>query len=227
MAIDHYPENGQPVENRADEKEAEVSGLPEETKERKHKKSKKFIIAAVIVLLVAAAAAAIGVVQFRKKEAEKLRQEYSENLELISVTMLSGAGDAEKCGNLIKKVWYNSIYEERDSTTDQYTRPYGYFVSDFNDALVNLFVDSDFNGQIEAIEENQELVKSLMKELKNPPEEFEDAYEALAGFYEAYLAFTNLVISPSGSLQTFSSNFNDADSKVFNCYKTMELYLED
>ena len=33
-----------------------------------------------------------------------------------------------------KKVCYNAIYEERDDSTDKYTRPSGYFVSDFNDA---------------------------------------------------------------------------------------------
>lgn len=41
-----------------------------------------------------------------KKEAEeaaKRIEEYSANLELVTYSMLSGAGDAETCGNLIKK----------------------------------------------------------------------------------------------------------------------------
>ena len=40
--------------------------------------------------------------------------------------------DAESSANLIKQVWYNAIYEKRDDKTDKYTRPKGYFVSDFN-----------------------------------------------------------------------------------------------
>ena len=32
--------------------------------------------------------------------------------------MLEGASDAESSGNLIKKVWYNAIYEKRDIETD-------------------------------------------------------------------------------------------------------------
>ena len=140
--------------------------------------------------------------------------------------MLSGASDAESCGNLIKQVWYNAIYEERDSETDPYTRPNGYFVSDFNEALQNLFSDESFTDQIESIEDNQSTVQSLMKEMRNPPDEYEDAYEALSELYDAYINLTNLVTSPSGSLQTFSNDFNDADSETANCYNAMSLYLE-
>ena len=127
--------------------------------------------------------------------------------------------------NLIRQVWYNAIYEERDSTTDKYTRRKGYFVSDFNEALHNLFLDEDFSAQLESIEDNQSMVQLLMKELKNPPAEYEEAYDAVSEFYDAYVEFTNLVTSPSGSLQTFTTNFNDADSAVLNCYNAMSLYL--
>ena len=66
-----------------------------------------------------------------------------------------------------------------------------------------------------------------MKELRNPPKEYEDAYAALKDYYDEYLAFTNLVVDPSGSLQTFSNNFNNADSNTLNAYNAMKLYLED
>lgn len=186
------------------------------------KKSKKvFAIIAVAVIL---ALIAIGsIIQAQKQNAAKT---YGENLEEATYTMLSGASDAETCGNLIKQVWYNAIYEERDSETDAYTRPNGYFVSDFNEALQNLFSDASFNEQISSIEGNQSTVQSLMKNLKNPPQEYEEAYQKLSEFYDAYINFTNLVTSPSGSLQTFSSNFNDADSSVLNCFNAMSLYIE-
>ena len=62
--------------------------------------------------------------------------------------MLTGASEAESAGNLIKQVWYNAIYEEKDDDTDNYTRPEGSFVSDFNEALGNLFADSSFSSQM-------------------------------------------------------------------------------
>ncbi len=81
--------------------------------------------------------------------------------------------------------------------------------------------------KISGIEENQKTISSLMKELKNPPEEYEDAYEAISELYDAYISLTNLATDPSGSLQTFSNNFNDADSETLNCYNAMKLYLDD
>ena len=188
-----------------------------------------------MIMIAAAAAAVLAVVligngvrqQQLQARTQQLAEEYAANMEAASQTMLLGAIDAENTGNLIKSVWYNSIYEERDSETDKYTRPNGYFVSDFNDALANLFADSDFQDTIASIEPNQQLVSDLMKDLRNPPEEFEDAYEALGELYDAYTALTNLTTNPSGSLTTFSQDFNDADSEMANRYDTMSLYLND
>ena len=103
----------------------------------------------------------------------------------------------------------------------------GQQVSDFNDALSNLFTDSSFNSKISSIEDNQDTVNALMKQLKNPPEEYEDAYEAVSDLYDAYISLTNCATDPSGSLQTYSSTFSDADTNALNAYKAMELYLDD
>lgn len=77
------------------------------------------------------------------------------------------------------------------------------------------------------IEDNQDTVNALMKKLKNPPDEYKDAYDAVSDLYDAYISLTNCTTDPSGSLQTYSSTFNDADTNTLNAYKTMELYLDD
>ncbi len=226
------PNCGCPVENKSAEEAApqqvEVTGV------RMTKKSKKIIAIVAIIAVIVAVVSVVGVQVYKKQAAEKAAaeaqqasEEYASNLNLAVISMLSGASDAETCGNLIKSVWYNAIYEERDDSTDEYTRPNGYFVSDFNDALSNLFSDSSFASDISDIESNQDTVQDLMKNLKNPPEEYEDAYEAVNDMYDAYIAFTNLVTSPSGSLQTYSSNFNDADSEMLNTYNSAKVCLEN
>ena len=224
------PNCGCPVEelNASDKHEkpqkVEVTGV-------KVTKRVKVIIGIVVALLLVGGTIIFGVSQYQKKKAaEEYAQRvetYADNLESATDSMLTGASDAEACGNLIKQVWYNSIYEEIDDTTDKYTRPNGYFVSDFNDALANLSADTSFQNKISSIEDNQEKVSSLMRELKNPPKEYKDAYEAISELYDAYLSLTNLAIDPSGSLQTYSTNFNDADSETSNCYNGMKLYLDD
>ena len=66
-----------------------------------------------------------------------------------------------------------------------------------------------------------------MKTLKNPPAEYQEAYEKLNELYDSYFVLTNLAVSPTGSLQTFSSDFNDADMETEKCYKAMFKYLDD
>lgn len=217
---------GCPVEqlgNQAEPQKVEVTSV-------KITKRAKIIIGIVIAILIIGGATFFGINQYQKKKAEeayaKNVEEYLDNLQLATFTMLEGASDAESAGTLIKQVWYNAIYEKRDNKTDKYTRPDGYFVSDFNDALGNLFIEPNFVRKISNIEANQESVNSLMKELKNPPEEYKDAYEALSKLYEAYLSLTNLATNPTGSLQSFSDNFNAADTEALNCYNAMKLYLD-
>ena len=76
------------------------------------------------------------------------------------------------------------------------------------------------------LSKNQKAVQEKMKELQNPPEEQKEAYNAVKEYYDAYSEFVNLVLNPTGNLSTFTSSYNDADSKVYNCYKKMQIYFE-
>lgn len=189
------------------------------------KNPKKFVKLGILAAIVAVAIIVVVNLVQQANNAKRVK-EYGENLTQVSSTMLTGAAQAETCGNLVKQVWYNAIYKEADAETDEYTRPDGYFVSDFNTALSNLFADEEFTKDIEAIEDNQDTVRNMMKELTNPPEEYADAYEAVSDFYDSYLSFTNLVTNPSGSLTTFSQSFNAEDAETLNCYDAVKLYLE-
>ena len=64
-----------------------------------------------------------------------------------------------------------------------------------------------------------------MKELQNPPSDCKEAYESVKELYSAYLEFTGMVIDPSGSLQSFSNDFNSADSEITKCYNAAKTYL--
>ncbi len=172
---------------------------------------------------------AMRITQEQEVREENVRriQEYAANLQLVTDTMLSGAADAENCCNLIIEVWNNAIWEKEDDATDRYTKPHGDFVADFNDALDNLFADSEFCLQIDNISENQRTVNSIVGQLKNPPEEYKSAYETLSVYYDAYLTLTNMAINPAGSLNTFSEDFSDADTEFIHGYHLMEFYLQD
>ena len=184
--------------------------------------TKKHKILAIIVAVVILLSSIIG---FAVKGNKK--NKYYSNLETATSLMLSGAADAENACNLIKSVWYNTIYEEYDTKTDKYTLSNGYgFNNDFNDSLQALFSDQEFKNTITDIEVNQISVAGYMKNLQNPPEEYKEAYESIKKLYDSYLELTNLAVNPTGSLQTFSNNFNTADSETLQNYEAMKLYLD-
>lgn len=179
----------------------------------------------IIVVIVAAAVVVGGIFGFNayKKAKEK---EYFSNMSDISYEMLSSAAEAETAGGLVVNVWHNAIWENRDSKTNRYTMKNGKFVDDFNDALSALYTDKDFAKNIAEIKADQAEIDDLMQKLKNPPKKYQSAYNALKEYYDDYTKFANLVINPSGSLQTFSANFNAYDTQVLNSYNEMKFYLE-
>ena len=191
---------------------------PLATKKKKH-------TGLIVSLIVVAALIVVGTVGFfvnQKIEAAK----YYDNMESVTYLMLNGAADAETAGNLIKSVWFNAIYQEKDAETDKYTIINGKFVDDFNDALSNLFSDSDFVANISKVQDNQDQVTNLMKQLKNPPKAYEEAYGVLKVYYDNYLKMTKMVINPTGSLNTFSDDFNNIDTETVNSFEKMKLYLD-
>lgn len=187
---------------------------------QKQKKHKGAIISIIVFALIVISALGIGISQ----KAKELK--YYSNMEKVSFTMIDGAAKAENAGNLIKSVWYNAIFEERNSETDKYTMKNGKFVDNFNDALSELFADENFSNSISEIVTNQSDVANLMKQLKEPLKKYEEAYSVLKVYYDNYLKMTKIVINPTGSLNTFSEDFNTYDNNTGDSYKKMKLYLD-
>lgn len=209
--------------------------VPESEEQKRTRKKKKIIIFVIAILVVIFAIIAIACVvnitnQKKAKEAAASAEaarvqadnDYASNLELASFTMLTGASTAEEAGTLIHDVWYDTIFDEHNADTSKYTSGN----SDFNDSLSELFSDEEFQDKISSIKSNQDTVKDLMQKLTNPPAEYEEAYDTLKNYYDAYLELTNLAISPTGSLQSYTDDFNEADSNVLKYYSAMDVYIE-
>ena len=201
-------------------KKATVCPRCNSTVKQKKNKHKDVIISIIVFALIVVSALGIGI----SKKAKELK--YYSNMETVSFTMLDGATKAKDVGNLIKSVWYNAIFEERNSETDKYTMKNGKFVDDFNDAFSELFADENFSNSISEIETNESEVANLMKQLKEPPKKYEEAYSVLKVYYDNYLKITKIVINPTGSLNTFSEDFNTYDNNTVDSYEKMKLYLD-
>lgn len=219
------PNCGCPVERKASEyvkpQQVEVTNI------KMTAKTKKMVVAVVIAIIICLVGG-IGYKIYSENKAEQEYQnvynEYIDNLEMAQILMIDGGSNAESLCNLTLRVWYNSIYKEKDDVTDKYTRRNGnsIFHDDFNEALANLFADSSTKETISDIENNQTSVKDLMKKLQNPPEGLDKCYDTVSDLYEAYKTLTDLAINPSGNYSGFSSNKSEAVSDFMSAFEKLD-----
>ena len=186
---------------------------------RKSKRS--IIIAACVLALVAVVGIFAGVQQKRASD----RAAYIASLNELRAQTIRGGSVAEKMCNLTKQVWYNTIYEERDSITDKYTRSGGVFHDDFNTSLSLLYAEDNTATVISGLQASRELVDGIMADLQNPPAEFAACYEAADSLYDAYCGLIDLAVSPSGSLKTYSENFSKYDEDLLKYYNKLEALI--
>ena len=159
-------------------------------------------------------------------KAQQQAEAYQTSYNNLVLTMLNSAATTESVGNLIISVWHNAIWNVDDEETDKFTKKDGSFVSDFNDALHNLFYDEDFSKTTYALSLEQSKVKSEMKGMLNPPDGFDNAFRALENLYNSYIKFTDIVLNCSGSLESFSNDFSAADTDILQQYNAAELYVK-
>lgn len=160
-----------------------------------------------------------------ENEAKENAESYQSLYNSLVYAMLDDAALAETIGNKTVNVWHNAIWNTENPETDKFTKVNGKFVSDFNDALANLFRDADYSADIALLKSKQNQIKSDMKSMLNPPDGFGDAYKALENMYNAYVTFTDIVLNCNGSLESFSNDFGDADEDILRKYKAAELYV--
>lgn len=155
------------------------------------------------------------------------RNTYISNLEAFITKALNGGAKAEDLCNLTKNVWHDSIFEEYDSETVKYTKHDGVYWDDFNDALRALYSDEEIQEIIDDIEYSQVEVKVLYKALQDPTEEFEKCFQLVDELYSVFFNFTNLAISPSGNLTTYTENFGEYDAEFLELYEKLELLIPE
>lgn len=194
-------------------------------------KKKTIIVMSIAILVVLAII--IGFLLYkssseRKKAAE--REAYIDSASEFSVTLIYAAAKCEDTGNLIKSIWYNTIFEEDDPATDPYTKwesiSGSYFYDDFNEALKNFFSSDKYAEMEKMLMDDYEKLSDLSTQLKNSPEGLEDIAEAVSEAYSHYRKLYKNATSPSGSLETYSDDFSENDENTVDAYDDLENLLE-
>ncbi len=179
---------------------------------------KKLIIVAICVIAV------VLFVNYLNKLANV--KVYAENMDTVMEEMYASAIIAEEVIDLTHKVWSNSIYEKYDPDTDAYTLTSGgWFKDDFNDALTSMMSDMTILGKVAKVAEAQENIMLKMKQLQNPPKEYEKIYDAMLDLHSKYQSLTDLAVSPSGSLSTYTESKSKKIDEFIQLYKKVKVQL--
>ncbi len=81
------------------------------------------------------------------------------------------------------------------------------------------------NSQIiQDIQKDKAEILAKMKEMNNPPKGCEEEYNALKDCYDSYMTFASIVISPSGSYNSVSEEFHEADETLLKHYTSLITY---
>lgn len=222
--VNSCPNCGYPMEvDNNEAQKVELSSVNIKVDKNKKSKILRGILSIISVFVIC-----IAGYSFIKLQSEKSKtEEYRNNITNLKVAMISSGSEAEELLNLTSKVWTNAIYENEDIETNQYTKPKGFFVSNFNIALENLFNDGEIIQTVKNIKDGQMNVSEIIKKLNNPPEEYKSIYDTLMDMYTSYQSITDLAVNPKGNLQTFNNNKNEKIDKFMELYNKVEAQLPE
>ena len=154
----------------------------------------------------------------------KLPKEQKKILFDYATEVSTGLSDAEAQCNLVVAVWNDAIWGD---TTQEDTKKYVAGAKDFDAALDNLYEDEEISKKISALYDNQEKVSSLMRKLKNPPEGYQDCYDAATALYQKYTSFIIMATSPTGSYNSYSEDFLKVDKETADEISQFIILLPD
>jgi len=191
------------------------------------KETKQRHSAGQIVLAVVAVTALAAMCIFAVKDAQQRKAAaYQGELVQLAERIQEYAVDAYEVAAAEESVWRNSIYQERDESTDPYTMENGVFLEDFNDALGNLYNDSVFVTRLASVQTNQGSAAGSMSGLKDAPEGYEDVYQALKEQYDTYIKLTNLALNNGGyTYEEFTRELGELVRELNTCYLTIATYV--
>lgn len=214
----------------------QVAQTAQQTTPKVRNKTLLIVIAAAVVLI---AGLAVGYVVNQQREQARIAAEaeaqriaeiesfnqYIDDMTECMFLMLSGAADAEDLCNTTVNVWNSAIFEDSQDAWDEEIRQY--YSDDFNDALGLLYSDQTTIDAVANIEDNQDQVNEIYRRLQNPPEGLDSAYDTFEEMYDSYLTLTRLATNPTGSLQSYTESFHEADQNCVDAFEKLQTKIPD
>lgn len=196
----------------------------QETVALQKKKSRRKLVIGLIAGFVSILIITFGVYYGYVSEQASQEEEYISNLFEYTTEVSTGLSDAETQCNLVVAVWNDAIWGD---VTQEDTKKYVTGAKDFDAALDNLYADEDISKKVSSLYDNQEEVSSLIRKLKNPPEGYEDCYDAAVTLYKKYASFISMAMNPTGSYNSYSDDFSKLDKETADEFNQFIILLPD
>jgi uncharacterized membrane protein YvbJ len=205
-------------QNEGPASESQEEFVPVQPKQPKKISLKALIIIGVAVVLAAVIAIVTISIVNRAKYGDKIKE--------LKSTMYNSASESEEFIILYAQVWRDTIYEDSNTETYEYTHDsYGSFHDDFNDALQEVREDKSYVTSLISVQ--QMGIRNTMSDLKNPPKKYEDAYDCMTRMYNAYISLSNLAIDSSGeSYNTYTEKKSEYVDAFIEAYEQFDLYID-
>lgn len=177
------------------------------------------------------------------KEEGLTEAEYGQKLEQISTDIINSGTTAEEMLNTYSQLWSTAI--ERDITKEDLKTVLDLSVSDMEEyfnydfySQLPVATRGDFNtviigtenfyngtGKVEELQSASSNIESNLKELNNPPEQFQKVYDETLELYANYKEFVSLAESPSGSLLEFNKKFGELSTDIVSSVDKIEVMM--
>jgi len=175
---------------------------------RSYKKHRRLINPVIVSsIIVAFVISFIGYKTYLKIDADTAQAEFSTFIKSVSIKMITLAIDSESVVDEINREWREAIYSD-------------YNKRDFNEAIIEVRTKR-FN----TISSIKKLSEDIAQSIKNitPPPIMESDYKRLKELYLLFNKYADMAISPSGSLQTYSSQNNELSVEIKSAIKELEM----
>lgn len=96
------------------------------------------------------------------------------------------------------RVWNTAIFEHKNID--------GSYVSDFNDAISDLYKEYNKEGIIDSLKSHKNKLDSLAGEMSNPPSSRKEVYDDFVDFVSEFSTLAHLAEDPAGNLRIYSSS---------------------
>jgi len=210
---DPEPNSNQNIDSSKNSKQTIQTTEQKNVKVKKNKTIKSLVIVVSILLVISTIGGAIVFkINSDKKAKQAAYEKYELNFATATIKILTEAYICETMCNSISVTWRNAIESSyKDFNTE---------IRIMQDKLKN-------DGSLDERQKAKDDIEKTMKQLQNPPKDYEEAYKLLIDLYGYYGQIYSQATSPQGSLLTYNQDVNQKASEFSKTYDKIKVIKPD